>query len=534
MDICLERTNEKHFLSCVDCMLKDLCQTGTFRAETLQELETAYAELTKRERARCLDMVYGIFSEDYDVAMYLFAAMLKKLRDKKTYSMIERLLLCQEHSLWKRLNDRCQLRIFLFTNRIFQQEYEAYVGLNRINECFLRELREKMNCGYPYIPYKERRKKIIFIMSDVISMYHAPTKRLRYIYQYYRNMGYEVMCFVCHMWGKEGSWDWNACDYFNNFADETGFFSLPLDGVNIEGFNLILKSEDYAEMLAKTVGMIWNEKPEFVFEIGNETILAGLCKTFTTLVTMGCTKQLPVTNAPIIATAVRHSEAEQALWEEILKPGQTVMEVFHTINTLEKEESGPAYSKETFGLPKDAFVAVIAGNRLDEEVKDSFLAVLYQILDLNPRIAAAVIGECPKLQMRVEKDGRSGSVYFLGMQENFREAVSIGDVFLNPPRQGGGTGALMAVLEEVPVITLDNCDVEANAGEAFVCGSMEEMPSLVRRYFTDQAFMEMQKENCRKAAAAKSGVNSEENFRKLNDAVKQYATGREAERDDTF
>ncbi len=534
MDTCLEHNQEKDFLNIINQMLNELDQNLKFSAETLQDMALSYAKLTEEGQRKCLDMLYEIFCEDYDVAMYLFAALLKELKDKKILCYIEKMFLCKDYPLWTRLNDRNQFRIYLFTNPIYNQNYEEYGNLKRIYENCLNEIQEKMNCSYPYIPFQNRRKKVVIVMSDVISIYHAPTKRLRFIYQCYQNMGYEVKCFVCHLWGVDGRWDWNEYMYNYNFMDETGPFSLMLDGVKIEGFNLILNAEDYTEMLTKTLGMIWEEKPEFVLEIGNETILAGLCRQFTTLVTMGCTKSLPVTNAPIIATAVGHSEKEQKLWEEILEPEQVVLEVRHTINSLEETEPGIVYTKEMFGMPKDSFVVIVAGNRLDIEIKDDFLAILYQILDMEKTIVIAVIGECPELQARVSENERADRIFFLGMQEQFRKAIAVGDVFLNPPRQGGGTGALFAIMEEVPVITLDDCDVEANAGEEFVCQSMEEMPALVYRYFSDSDFMEKQKENCRKHASAKEEVNSEENFGKLNDVVKEYTVKQEGNKNDTF
>lgn len=534
MGTCLEHNQEKIFLNSINQMLKELEQNLKFSQETLQEMALSYVKLTEEEQRKCLDMLYEVFCEDYNVAMYLFASMLKKLQDKKILCYIEKMLLCKKHSLWARLNDSIQFQTHLFLNPIYNQNYEEYKNLKCIYDNFLTEIQDEMNCTYSYIPLKDRRKKIILIVSDIISIYHAPTKRLRFIYQCYQNMGYEVKCYVCHLWSVEGSWDWDEYIYRHNFMEETGPFSFMLDGVEIEGFNLILNAGDYTEMLGKTLGMIWEEKPEFVMEIGNETILAGLCRQFTTLVTMGCTKSLPVTNAPMIATAVEHSEEEQKLWKEVLEPEQAVLEVRHMVNALEEAEPGIVYTKEMFGMPEDSFVVIVAGNRLDIEIKDDFLAILYQILDLEKRIVIAVIGECQGLQARVSENERAERFFFLGMQERFRKAIAVGDVFLNPPRQGGGTGALFAVMEEVPVITLDNCDVEANAGEEFVCQSVEEMPALVYQYFSDSVFMEKQKENCRKHASVKEEVNSEENFRKLNDAVKEYTVKQEGNKNDTF
>ena len=89
-------------------------------------------------------------------------------------------------------------------------------------------------------------------------------------------------------------------------------------------------------------------------------------------------------------------------------------------------------------------------------------------------------------------------------------------------------------MEEVPVITLGDCDVEQNSGKEFVCGSIEEMPKLVYQYYTDKEFMDRQKENCRKETMAKTNVDNEKELRKIHDAVKECADRWEEKRNDTF
>ena len=92
-------------------------------------------------------------------------------------------------------------------------------------------------------------------------------------------------------------------------------------------------------------------------------------------------------------------------------------------------------------------------------------------------------------------------------------------MFLNPPRQGGGTGGLYAIKSEVPVITLDNCDVEAIVGKEFVCNSLEDMVNMVEKYYTDNEFMKKQKEICRISSEQWFNCDSIGNFKHLIDVV---------------
>ena len=54
--------------------------------------------------------------------------------------------------------------------------------------------------------------------------------------------------------------------------------------------------------------------------------------------------------------------------------------------------------------------------------------------------------------------------------------------------------------------------------------SLEDMPALVRRYFTDREFMHVQKENCRRAAEANLNVDNGEAFQRIHDAVKKLSS----------
>ena len=526
------KEGEQQFIVMINKMLGELQVKHSVSECALEELRTVYHSMTDEEKEHSISLVYKEVEAHYYMAIVLMKTLLFELKDKKIVHYIQKLLADAQHPLWARLNDMSQLSQYLFMNIIFEGEYENYVNQKVLYKNILNEIENKISFDNPYIPYKQRRRKIIIVMSQVLSIYHAPTKRMKFIYDSYKNMGYDVECYICHLEGVEGGWN-GTVYYNNNLLNQTGEFAFLLDGMEVEGYNLKLDSSRYIEQLQQTAQRIWREKPEFVLEIGSKTLLASLCSRFTTLVTMGCTKTLPVTNAPIIATPVEHSKEEKQMWKTILEDSQMVLEIKHLVNGKNQGEE-EVYTKKDFGIPEDAFVILVAGNRLDGEIQPSFVDILYETLKIDKHFVIAVVGTCPNLKNRIREGDMFHRFYFLDWQPRFREVVAIGDVFLNPPRQGGGTGGLFAMMMEVPVITLDNCDVEVNSGPEFVCESVEEMPKLVHRYFTDQEFMRKQKENCRKQAMAKNNIDNEKNSRRLCEAVKKYAISQEELRNDTF
>lgn len=510
----------KQFLSIFSEILGELDKQNTISSEKTDQMELKYKRLSDMEQDKSLEIICDLLQDNYDVKVYLLSTLLSLSNDKKVLRCLEDTLCAKENSLWFRLNDQQNMKAHLFRYPNLYDEKEEYLKLKKIYIDLLDEIQKKMKNNYPYIPYTEREKNIVIVVKVLLAAKHAPTRITRYVYNYFRKMGYHTECFVCCLDGKGF---WHVQYKSNNFINKTTGFCYNIDEKNqIEGFNFQLHSDDYVENLNLAVGMIWNRKPEFVFEIGDETILAGLCNNFTTVVTMGCTKNLPVTNAPLIAAFVEYSGHDKQLHKCILHDKQSVISVECDFLELNETESKVQYLKQTFGFSKDDFVIIIAGNRLDYEVNGLFLKIIEQILERDKHFVIAFIGECQELKEKTVKINEE-RIRFLGGQDHFREAIGIGDLFLNPPRQGGGTGGLYAILEEVPVITLDNCDVEVNAGSDFVCGSIEEMPGLVYKYFSDAVFMEKQKENCRKRAKIMTGTGKKQSLLMLCDTVKEYA-----------
>lgn len=520
----------KEFLSVVSDMIGQLDQYGQYNQDTLRSLEVRYRELTCHERMESLQILDDLLQEDFKNYFYIMSTLLAVLKDEQIAFLIENKMLSERYPLWERLSNMLQLRGVLFMNQIIVDYYAEHEHQSKLYKNILNEIQILMGASYSYIPYHRRKKKIVIVVSQLLGIMHAPTKKVVYIYKYLRSLGYEIQVYVCCHLGKVTGDHifWYNAVATNNFVNKSTEFNYSIEGECITGYNLILTPENYLRGLRETVGRIWDEQPEYVFEIGDRTILAGLCNLFTTVVTMNCIKAVPVTNAPIIARYFSYSEEEEIFYRKCIGENQRIIDVKHTCGEENQEVCmKEAYSKEFFGIPEDNFVIIIAGNRLNVEIDEIFLSVIYRILDQDESFLIAIIGECKQLENKISSSKYKEQIKFLGHQSNFKEAIAMGDVFVNPPRQGGGTGAFYAICSEVPVITLDNCDVESTVGKEFVCQSLEDMPLLVSKYFNDSEFMEKQKECCRKNTERLLDVNNLENFQELCDFVKSITLERE-------
>lgn len=506
----------KKFLITFQEMIEEKAKSNKISTEIKERTAAAYLRLSDCEQEKCLEILLDVLQE-YHLIVYFMSILLDSSKDRKVLHFLQQILQTKKYPLWARLNDMSNLQADLFIHPELYEEENEYKNLQMMYQSILDELKCACNKTLPYIPFDKRNKLIVVVIKTLLSPEHAPTKIFRHIHNCFKNMGYDVECFICYLKGNEGNW--HIISNYNCFLEKTTGFDCMISDTKVTGYHLFLRSENFIEGLRHTVEMIWNKKPEFVMEIGEQTILAGLCDQFTTTVSMGCTKKMPVTTAPIIAALDRYSEEEKRRQKEILRNEQCVIETECNFLELNKEKHQISYTKKTFGLSENDFVIMIAGNRLDYEIDDTFIGIMNQIIDQNEHYVIACIGKCIKLEKRLKND----RIVFLGEQSHFREAIAVGDVFLNPPRQGGGSGGLFAILESVPVVTLGDCDVEISAGADFVCRDIRDMPLLIDRYYKDMEFRNRQKENCRKRAELLVSVDSEQNLRTLCDTVEQYA-----------
>ena len=65
------------------------------------------------------------------------------------------------------------------------------------------------------------------------------------------------------------------------------------------------------------------------------------------------------------------------------------------------------------------------------------------------------------------------------------------DLYINPPRKGGGTSAIYAMAAGKPVVTLKYRDVYENCGEEFSADNIEMMREQIIRYKEDDKYYSM-------------------------------------------
>lgn len=520
--------DRKEFLNRVDQMYAQLISCS-LSEDTVESLKKEYHKLSEGGKDESIQILKKSLRNQERGFFLVMSALLGFLEDERIVVALEEALGYRDYTLWNRWHAWNQLHMVGSLFQIIGDEIAQCKRHRAAYRCIVQEMQELLEKKYPYLPYETRNKKVVILMPMLTDEGNAPTRKMAYFQKYLKELGYEVSVMILVSLTTDGveKTDWYRPRFLYNRYEKNTFFSYEIEGELIEGCSLIADKDNYLLLLDKAMELIWQEKPEFVFSLGMPTPLAGLCNSITTVVALNFEKRALAVGVPIIARYFNYSQEEDREYRACLAEGQLVVDVKHSYQKLKSESDKKLYGKPDFGIPEECFVVMIAGNRLDIEIDESFAAIMKAAMDKEERIVFAMLGNCDSLRQFFQDTPYESRVYFLGWQDKFRESIAIADVFLNPPRKGGGGGGHLAILEEVPVITLGNCDVESFVGQDFVCSSVEEMPELVYRYCTDEAFMKQQKENCRIAAERNVNVDSVGNFRKLCQQVKAYALERE-------
>jgi glycosyltransferase involved in cell wall biosynthesis len=278
--------------------------------------------------------------------------------------------------------------------------------------------------------------------------------------------------------------------------------TIEIAGRRVEYYRAASASFSLSE-LAHTVALVSALSPELVIAIGAPFISAeAVALRFPTFV-QPTTAGLPIT--------VR---ADTFSWDEPTAEERAVLAQFgveprlrfHMHPGFSLPPDGPAAARTNLGLPADAFVFAVVGNRLHDEVDAAFLDLL-ELIVAHPKAHVAMMGRFAGFDAAMAlRPALAARVSFLGFREDILPALRACDAALNPDRVGGGRAYVYAQHAGLPVLTLGRGDVASALERSDCFGSYGEMAIAARRLIEEPAFREARSRRAQANAAAATGV----------------------------
>jgi hypothetical protein len=229
-------------------------------------------------------------------------------------------------------------------------------------------------------------------------------------------------------------------------------------------------------------------KPQFIFSIGNGSIIADLCGNIVPEASIGVAFSiLPTTMATFSVIGKTLSELE---WDYYLEKGYTRNNIIESTFTFELLPKKMTFNRKELGIPENDFVLITVGIRLDMEIDDEFIETVCKTFKWGTHIVFA--GYFEHYTMYCEKyPGLKEHSTFVGYCEDILALMEICNLYVNPKRLGGGFSIIEAFHEGKPGVTIDYGDIAIAAGKPFTVKNYDEMTEIIHRYITDKNFYQL-------------------------------------------
>lgn len=435
-----------------------------------------------------IQMELYLFNITADTAIYLVCA--------KNRLELEKI---QNDDLFFEMNLLEQIYIHEFckseSNFEFELEWNSYLERKMEREIF-NDNKHKINL-------KRRNKdQIVLVTKQLLGLQHAPTVLVLEIARILKNiLNKEVFLLVAGV-------DTDGELLKNNFtiADaRTVNFDRNLNGTfckrykdtEIRGYQLLLKKENKNEM-KEVLEKIYQMSPWVVWEIGGHNYYAGITQKFTSYICTQCVSGYPAVQADMIVNYIPCKSPEEKEKKFFLENKGTLIK--ETEFLFEYEKPWQPAVRENYGIKDGEFILGIVGNRLNEDCREDFVNELAKAIRKIQNVGILFYGEVSddfKEYMR-EMLGANARIIYVGYKKDMINYLGMMDLFVNPPRLGGGNGAAMSMSLGIPVLTTEKGDVASVAGDSFTVDKLEDFHVMIQKYEEDENYRRKQGDAAKK------------------------------------
>ncbi len=257
-------------------------------------------------------------------------------------------------------------------------------------------------------------------------------------------------------------------------------------------------------------------RPDLILSFGTLNPVADLCRGLVDVVSIPFGTYLPMAEPAFVALprALVASDGP-ALAVAGLSPDRVaIIDYCYTRPAMDK-----ARTRAELGVPEDAILTLVIGIRLSQEVTPAFAAALDAAVQAEPRLFFLFVGTLDGYEDLVAPlPALAGRSRAHGFDPDVIGLLAVADLFLNPPRGGGGASAAYALSSGVPAFTLNAGDVATVVGPDFHLAGYGDFAPLAARFADDAGYRDAMRAKARTRFAAIS--SRDVMLRQILDGVK--------------
>lgn len=347
-------------------------------------------------------------------------------------------------------------------------------------------LKEKIS----YIPLELRNENLVVVFtSQLLGLNHAPTKtaldRCRVLKKF---LGKEVILLnTAELLPRNGAFPWFDMGFSNR--SEFNYDSIEYKDSVFRFCQMSNMMPNLAEM-SEIINIINQLKPLLTISIG-DNLVGDICSQIVPNAVISTVfSSISTTPSQFRITGRAVTEEEKINLEAL---GISRDSIIESTFTFDFKPQKTKLNRKILGIPEDKFVIALVGGRLTDELTHDFIVELSRIFKED--IHFVIIGIFEKYQYYCEKfHGFKENFTNLGFQDDVLAVLEVCNLYLNPPRTGGGSSAAEALFKGIPVVTLNKGDVATAVGDNFTYNTVPCMLKAVEKYQSDREFYQQQAE----------------------------------------
>jgi len=338
-----------------------------------------------------------------------------------------------------------------------------------------------------FIPKEERNSNLIIVfISQFLSLNHGPTKTILDRCLVIKNHIHKTPFIIntsefLPLVGFTPFFCATAASYDNELLNN--------EQVEYQGENFsFLQCENNmpnTEDIGAIVNIVKRLKPYCIFNIGGSSILNDICSNIIPTITISTVPSERCMTEGQFQVIGRPITNNDKIWmKQEHKSPDHIIECRFTSSFKQQENK---FSRSDLGLPADLFIGLVVGARLDLEITDDFIQILYKAMGNN--IFIVFMGLYNHYEDICEQYPifKTNSKY-LGFMSDVLAVNECCDIYINPKRIGGGTSVAESFSKGLPAVTLNYGDVGLGAGEDFFVSDYDDMLQTLIKYAQDREF----------------------------------------------
>jgi glycosyltransferase involved in cell wall biosynthesis len=192
--------------------------------------------------------------------------------------------------------------------------------------------------------------------------------------------------------------------------------------------------------------------PDAVLLVGLFSPLAAALHTLRPTVGISVNSVPPI--APVDVWLGADPQAKQhETWGGVFPPP---LPVYHPWKLRRSMTQWPV-TRADFGLDGDAVIWITAGFRLEHEIKGDWASRMLQLMSRHADVVWLLVGGEGKLPEALQSSS-PGRVRAVATRDDLPGILRCSDIYVNPPRMGGGFSVAEAMAEGLPVTSLSGSD----------------------------------------------------------------------------